>query len=333
MHSPSPPDVTAPTHHDPRGGFRNPWPDSAPKGFAPLLRWIAERRTIRRPAPDPPASAFPLGTPRPGQARGSDLAATWIGHSTVLLELGPVRVLTDPIWSDFASPVPAPSLRRWVPAPLPLEALPALSVVLISHNHYDHLDAPTVRRLARLQPDAAWVTPLGNAPLLRRLGVRRVIELDWWETAEANGVTLGATPAQHFSARGVHDRNRALWSGFGVQAAGLRAFFAGDTGYHPEFGAIAGQFGPFDLSLLPVGAYEPRWFMRAMHMNPEDALAAYRDLGGGILIPIHWGTFKLTDEPMDEPPARTRRAWTEAGHRAEDLWLLRHGETRLRPAD
>ena len=322
--------MSTPAHHSPRGGFRNPWPGAEAKGLADVARWYLERSTTRRPPPDPEPSVFPVREPRFGLAQSpGDLAVTWIGHSSAVVEFEGLTVLTDPVWSDYPSPVPIPSLRRWVRPPVPLERLPAIDVVLISHNHYDHLDAPTVRALARLHPAAEWITPLGVGLLLRRLGAMRVRELDWWDEVEAGGAAIGCTPAQHFSSRGVHDRNRTLWSGFSVRAGGRAAYFAGDTGLHPEFAAIGNRFGPFDVSLLPVGAYEPRWFMRPVHMNPEDALLAFEAVGGGTMIPIHWGTFKLTDEPMDEPPRRTRKLWAESGRAADGLWLLDHGETRL----
>lgn len=322
--------MTPPLHHAP-GGFRNPWPTSEPKGYASLLRWLVERHTSRRPAPDPSPSVFPLVAPRLGQAgEHGNLAVTWMGHSSVLVEFAGFRLLTDPVWGAYASPLPTPSLRRWVAPPLPLDELPPLDLILVSHNHYDHLDAPTVRELARLQPLAEWLTPLGVGSLLRRLGARRIRELDWWQEVEVGPAVVAATPAQHFSARGIHDRNRTLWAGFAVRAAGRAIYFAGDTGYFPEFGPIGLRLGPLDVVMLPVGAYEPRWFMRPVHMNPEDAVQAYRDLGKArALVPIHWGTFKLTDEPMDEPVRRTREAWAAAGLPEERLWLLRHGETRL----
>jgi N-acyl-phosphatidylethanolamine-hydrolysing phospholipase D len=258
-----------------------------------------------------------------------------MGHSSALVELPGFRLLTDPIWGRYASPVPVTSLRRWVDPPLPLESLPPIDLILVSHNHYDHLDAPTVRQLARLQPGATWVTPLGVGRLLRRLGAPLVQELDWWEEARVGEAEVMATPAQHFSSRGLHDRNRTLWAGFSARLGGQGVFFAGDTGYHPEFGAIAERSGPFDLVLMPVGAYEPRWFMRSVHMNPEDAILAYRDLVRGnertaappVFVPIHWGTFKLTDEPMDEPPRRLAAAWSNAGLPAGALSLLPHGGT------
>jgi N-acyl-phosphatidylethanolamine-hydrolysing phospholipase D len=224
--------------------------------------------------------------------------------------------------------------------------LPHLDLVLLSHNHYDHLDAPTVRQLGRLQPQAQWLVPLGLGRFLRRLGIRSVSELDWWGEVRVGKGLIAATPAQHFSARGVHDRDRTLWAGFTVRVADRAIYFAGDTGYFPEFGGIRQRYGPFDALMLPVGAYEPRWFMRAVHMNPEDAVQAYTDLAGAgvqaagesrsrrapespVLIPIHWGTFKLTDEPMDEPTRRLSAAWSSAGLPASRLGLLPHGGTRL----
>jgi N-acyl-phosphatidylethanolamine-hydrolysing phospholipase D len=265
---------------------------------------------------------------------GSRLGVTWLGHSTVLIQTPAATVLTDPVWAERVSPFSFLGPRRWVPAPLALEALPRLDLVLLSHNHYDHLDQATVRRLAELQPGAPWITPLGLSATLRAWGVREAIELDWWDVHRAGAVEIGCAPAMHFSARGFRDRNRTLWCGWGIKLGERRAFFAGDTGYHPEFPRIRERFGPFDLLLLPVGAYEPRWFMRPVHMNPEEAVLAYRDLvsglaeSPGVMVPIHWGTYKLTDEPMDEPPGRTRQAWMGAGLPEERLWVLQHGETR-----
>jgi len=319
-----------PTHHAPGGGFRNPWPGAEAKGLGQVFRWYLERNTVRPPPPDPHPSVFPVRAPRFGQAREvGDLAVTWLGHASTVIEFAGLTVLTDPIWSDYPSPVPIPRLRRWVRPPVGLERLPGIDLVLISHNHYDHLDAPTVRALARRYPAAEWITPLGVGGLLRQLGATRVRELDWWDEIGLAGATIGCTPAQHFSARGVHDRNRTLWCGFTVRCEDRAVYFAGDTGLHPEFDATSRRFGPFDVVLLPVGAYEPRWFMRPVHMNPEDALLALDALGSGIMVPIHWGTFKLTDEPMDEPPRRIRELWSAAGRAAEGLWLLDHGETRL----
>jgi N-acyl-phosphatidylethanolamine-hydrolysing phospholipase D len=224
-----------------------------------------------------------------------------------------------------------------VPPGLPLDALPPLDVILLSHNHYDHFDAPTIRRLAWAHPSAIWCVPLGLGRPARALGAVDVREHDWWEHTVLTGpewaVDLGCTPAQHFSARGPFDRNRTLWCGWALRLSRGGLFFAGDTGHHPEFGRIAEQLGPFDAVLLPVGAYLPSWMMRPVHLDPEEALRAYADLCRGatttpVLMPIHWGTFKLSDESMDEPPARTLAGWVARGLPRDRLWLMAHGETR-----
>jgi N-acyl-phosphatidylethanolamine-hydrolysing phospholipase D len=302
-----------------------------------VIRWSFDRRRQKLP-PDPGPGHFPIAQPTfADRAAAGELSATWVGHSTVLLQVGAINILTDPMWSERASPVSFAGPRRFVEPALALEALPPIDVVLISHNHYDHLDRPTVRALAKRMPESEWVAPLGLSRLLRGWGAERVQELDWWETAELRtshgSVSIASAPAQHFSARGLWDRGSTLWCSWAVIGVERRAFFAGDTAYHPEFAAIGDRLGPFDLSMLPVGAYEPRWFMRTVHMNPPEALRAYAEVTGSragtvAMLPIHWGTFRLTDESMDEPPEWTARLWREAGYDADRLWLLRHGETR-----
>jgi N-acyl-phosphatidylethanolamine-hydrolysing phospholipase D len=247
-----------------------------------------------------------------------------------------VNILTDPMWSDRASPVPFAGPSRWAAPGVAFEALPPIDVVLLSHDHYDHLDAPTVRRLAAAHPAAVWCVPLGVARLVRREGVARVEELDWWQGAELGCCAVTCTPAQHFSGRTLGARGTTLWSSWCVAGPRHRVHFGGDTGYHPEFARIAASCGPFHLALLPVGAYEPRWFMRPVHMNPDEAVRAWRDIAGAhpaapapIFIPIHWGTFKLTDEPMDEPVRRLRELWEREGHPGDALRVLAYGETMV----
>lgn len=318
------------SHHGPRGRFRNPWPGTELRGFAGLLRWGIQRR-LRGVPPDPPVDSFPRALPAflpPGRA---GLAVTWLGHAATLIQIAGRNVLADPMLGQCASPVSFAGPRRWVPPGAAVEELPDVHLILLSHNHYDHLDAGSVRALARRFPSAEWCVPLGLATTVRALGVERIRECDWWEKHGGGSLTVAATPAQHFSSRTPFDRNRSLWCGWVVTSARHRVFFAGDTGYHPEFAKIGRSLGPFDVQLLPIGAYEPRWFMRPVHMDPEEAVRAFLDAGGrdrGALLPVHWGTFKLTDEPMDEPPRRVRAAWEAERLPAERLWLLRHGETR-----
>jgi len=251
----------------------------------------------------------------------------------MLLQLGPLNVLTDPVWSDRASPLSWLGPRRLMKPAVDFEALPTLDVVLLSHNHYDHLDAATVKRIARRFQDAVWLCPLGLARLLKALGVRHATEHDWWERVQRPDWSATCAPAQHFSSRGLRDRNATLWCGWVIETDNVRVFFAGDTAIHPELGVIGKRLGPFDLIMLPIGAYEPRWFMKAVHMNPEDAVAAYQALVDGSpvappCVAMHWGTFRLTDEPVEEPPRRFAARWHEASLPESANWTLAHGETR-----
>ena len=319
-----------PSHHRPGGGFRNPWVAEAVPGFGSLLKWMLVHRTTRPRPKDPDPSVFARVPPAfvAPRAPASQLTVTWVGHSSLLVQLGGLNILTDPMWSARASPVRFAGPPRWVAPGVAFEDLPPLDAVVQSHNHYDHLDDRTVRRLAATHPRATWVVPLGLAPFVQKRGGRTVVELDWWQEHALASVRIAATPAQHFSGRGIGDRGDTLWCGFALTAAsGRRVFFAGDSGYHPDFGLIGARCGPFDVALMPIGAYEPRWFMRYVHMNPEEAVEAFRALNARMMVPIHWGTFKLTDEAMDEPPLRARAAWQRAGLPADGYRQLAHGET------
>ena len=324
-----------PPHHRADGGFRNPWPDAEVRGFKDLLRWRLIDRPKQTIAPNPPYDSFPRMAPSfvSPRARVGQRTVTWVGHSTLLLQLGPLNVLTDPVWSERASPLKWIGPKRVMSPGIPFESLPEIDVVLLSHNHYDHLDAPTVRRFADRFPNASWVCPLRLGSLLRSFGVRHLVERDWWQTVETPIFKATATPAQHFSARGLGDRGDTLWCGWTIAADGVNVYFAGDTALHPEFDQIGSRLGPFDLALIPIGAYEPRWFMRSVHMNPEDAVDAYRSIAAASgrhcpFVPIHWGTFRLTDEPMDEPPRRFAELWAAQGFARELNWTMAVGETR-----
>jgi N-acyl-phosphatidylethanolamine-hydrolysing phospholipase D len=328
--------MPAPDHHRPGGGFRNPWPAAELHGFADFLKWtlIERRRNPRRPDPDP--SKFTLADPSfiVPRAAPEQLTLTWVGHTSFLIQIAGLNVLTDPIWSRRASPVRFIGPRRWVPPAIDFDRLPPIDVVVLSHDHYDHLDATTISRLADRYPAIVWYAPLELGAFLKRRGARDVNEHDWWQDGSIGNLKITCVPAQHFSGRTLGRRNQTLWSGWVLHSAERSVFFAGDTALHPEFATISRRCGPFDLAILPIGAYEPRWFMGAVHMNPEDCIKAMTQLATAqngqrlIMTAAHWGTFKLTDEPMDEPPAMMRVLWKQASYRDGDLWILRHGETR-----
>ena len=240
----------------------------------------------------------------------TDLVVTFIGHATFLIQTSAGNLLTDPVYADRAGPWGLLGPRRVRRPAMALEDLPPISIVLLSHNHYDHCDLRTLRALAR-RFDPIVITPLGNGRLLRSAGVRRVEELDWWQSAVTSPVDVTVTPAHHFSARTPFDRNRALWGGFLINAAGRRIYFAGDTAYAPIFAGIRQRFGPPDLSFLPIGAYEPRWFMRSVHMNPAEAVQAHMELESRASIGMHFGSFPLAEEGMDEPLRALERARAE----------------------
>jgi len=307
--------------------------------MASAAAWMAQRlgrRLTGRMPPEPAGSTLPRAVPRiqMPRAAGHLLAATWVGHSTFLLQMGGINILTDPMWGMRASPVSFAGPRRWMPPGISLDALPPIDVVLQSHNHYDHLDQGTVEWIARHHAGAQWFAPLGVGALLTRFGVSRVTELDWWQSTAEGGLSITATPARHFSARGIRDRDATLWCGWTVRAAERRIFFAGDSGMHPEFAAIAERLGPFDLMMLPIGAYEPRWFMKPVHMAPEEAAEAFlvmravQPLGHrSVMAAMHWGTFKLTDEPLLEPPEKLAAEWRRRELDPAAMRVLAVGET------
>jgi len=263
-------------------------------------------------------STVPVEPRRPASVGPDDVALTFVGHATFLVQVGTTNVLIDPVYAERASPVTFAGPRRVRAPGVRFDDLPAISLVLLSHNHYDHCDLGTLRALdRRFHP---WlVAPIGNGPLLRSAGIRKVEELDWWQRASAAPLPITLTPAQHFSARGPSDRNRALWGGFLIEARGRRILFVGDTGYGPHFREIAARLSPVDLALLPIGAYEPRWFMKDIHMNPAEAVQAHLDLGARRSLGMHWGTFQLTPEGVDEPVRELTKALQERGVPAQQF--------------
>jgi L-ascorbate metabolism protein UlaG (beta-lactamase superfamily) len=260
--------------------------------------WRVPRMLLTRRARWP--SQVPVEPSHVPDPRPDGVVVTFVGHATFLIQTPGANLLVDPMYSERASPVSFAGPRRVRAPGVRFDDLPPIELVLLSHNHYDHCDLPTLRRLERrFHPRV--VTPVGNGPLLRSAGLRLVEEIDWWETASASPIPVTLTPAQHFSARGPFDRNRALWGGFLIEAGGFRILHAGDSGYGPHFRRIAERLGPIDLALLPIGAYEPRWFMKDIHMDPAEAVQAHLDLAARESLAMHFGTFQLTPEGIDEP--------------------------------
>jgi L-ascorbate metabolism protein UlaG (beta-lactamase superfamily) len=294
------------------------------RGPGDMFRWrvldtLAGRR--RRPredfhTPTRPADLALLASTAP--------SLTWVGHATFLLRLGGALIATDPIWCERISGV----LPRVAPPGLPLDEVPPLEVVAVTHNHRDHLDLPTLKRIGN---GPLYVTPVGNGALLRAAGLEPVIELDWWESCRSPSgrVEITLVPSRHWSMRVPWDRNDMLWGGFVFRSDEGVAYHAGDTAAFDGFAEIGRRAGPIDWAMLPIGGYAPRWFMEPQHMNPEDAGQAFIALGARNLVAMHWGTFRLTDEPLGEPPERMRAFFAE--HPEIDparLWILDVGESR-----
>jgi L-ascorbate metabolism protein UlaG (beta-lactamase superfamily) len=294
------------------------------RGGADLIKWWRTRVTREWPAAVP----FAAVPPAPREAPDGRIAATFIGHSTFLLQVGRSSILTDPVFTTHAGPFGRLGPRRVRPPAHPISSLPSVDVVVISHNHYDHLQPGSLREIdARFGP--AFVTTLGNAGLLRRIGLRRVSELDWWSQEHMGDVAITCTPAQHFSARGLRDRNRTLWGGFGLSVADKTIYFTGDSGYCAHFAEIGRRLRPIDLALVPIGAYEPRWFMAPVHVNPEEAVRIHLDLRARVSVAMHFATFKLTDEGYDEPITALEAAKRAAGVAPETFLVPPFGGTLI----
>jgi N-acyl-phosphatidylethanolamine-hydrolysing phospholipase D len=311
-----------PAHHRP-GGFRNLDP-----GYSYPISGRIAHLVLDRFESSPERGAALRPRPNDGRAlreNGSAPTLTWVGHSTFLLQVDGIHILTDPTWADRASPVDFAGPRRLVPPGLRFEDLPPIHAVIISHDHYDHLDAPTVARLAREHAPRFFV-PLGLRAWLADRGIHDVVELDWWEAASFQGLTIACTPAQHSSGRGAHDQNRRLWASWVVWGSSRRFFFAGDTGYYPGFKEIGRRFGPFDVAAIPIGGYASYAGRHPNHVNPEEALQILEDIQGRLIVPMHWGTFALNREPFREPPDRLA---AEAARRGieERVTVLDPGQT------
>lgn len=340
-------------HHTPTG-FRNNYVEAVEKPISDLLRWKWE--SMRADVPKPPATATPVVAPDLALIRGyqrtattsgaaSPPALTWIGHATLLAQANGLNVLTDPMFSERASPVQIVGPKRVQPPGIALEDLPPIDVVIVSHNHYDHLDRASVVALdlkaKREGQPTLFLVPLGLKPWMAKLGIADVVELDWWQHHSVKGVEFHLTPVQHWSARGLGDQSQTLWGGWAVLGPDLHWYFGGDAAYSKDFADTRDHFahrqgqaqgGGFDLALFPVGGYEPRWFMRAQHINPEEAVQAHLDLGAKRSVGMHWGTFPMTDESLDQPPKDLASA--RAAHSVGDtaFVVMKIGQTLQWPA-
>ncbi|WP_288443070.1 MBL fold metallo-hydrolase [uncultured Pantoea sp.] len=313
-------------HHTPHG-FRNPEEELRQPGD--LQRWRRERKQQNLPLPPQSGyAAFTASWCQQADLSGEDDRVWWLGHAALLLRLNQRYILIDPALSTRASPLPFAGPQRKTPAPISVAQLPHLDYVLISHNHYDHLDRPTVKRIARRFPAAHFLVPLGMADWCRRRGVRTVTELDWWQQVQLDDISFTAVPARHWSMRTFWDRNRSLWCGWVVRNAQLNFWFSGDSGYSDNLSAIAQRLGPFNLAALPIGAYAPKWFMRGQHMDPDQAVQLWQQIGRPLAIPIHWGVFELADESLDDPPTVLAQALLQAGEVDAPFAAWRIGESR-----
>lgn len=339
--TPNPYQVPERPHHT-ATGFRNNDIGTVSKSFGDLVRWLSERQFFGdTPVSLPTPTAAPDLAGLRRQTRAGPAAApsvTWIGHATTLVQAGGLTVLTDPMFSQRASPVSFIGPQRRQPPGIALADLPHVDVVVVSHNHFDHLDEASVVALAAQAGGAPlFLVPLGVKGWLQDLGVSHVVELDWWQSHRVGDTEFFLTPVQHWSGRSWGDRHRSLWGGWAVFHRDFQWYFSGDTGYSGDFVRTRERFadrqrdGGFDLALIAIGAYEPHWFMKDQHINPREAVMVHKDLGAKRSIGVHWGTFKLSDEALDQPPKdlATERRRQGVAEAAFDVMAI--GETRSLP--
>ncbi|KAJ3322227.1 hypothetical protein HDV06_003287 [Boothiomyces sp. JEL0866] len=317
--------TSPPAHHNPKGGFINPWGSFIATSTSDLFKMFG---TVFSNSPKPTVTELPkvvdvdfekIKAINDGKARET-MMATWLGHAAMLVSVKGSNVLFDPCLSERCSPVSFAGPKRLVPPPCKFEELPNVDVVVISHNHYDHLDLPVMQKLAK--KDTWFFVPMGNKELLEESGISNVVECDWWDEYQVSNdkfdIKIACTPCQHFTGRSLTDRFKTLWSSWVLLSDDKRFFFGGDTGYRtvregmdedtaptcPAFKEIGEKYGPFNLSAIPIGAYSPRWFMSAVHCNPRDAVDVHVDIKSSRSVGMHWGTFILTNEPVNEPPIK-----------------------------
>jgi N-acyl-phosphatidylethanolamine-hydrolysing phospholipase D len=319
-----------PAHHT-INGFRNiyHYPEH---GFASFLRWKLglvpdEENAITHAqmipyVPDVVAPDYQrINYPDPAK-----IQITWIGNATFLIQVDGINILTDPVFSGRLAPVGGIGLKRRSPPGIPFDRLPPINAVLISHNHYDHLELYTVKKLGN---KPKYFVPLKLGQWFRDQKITNYAEMDWWDTSMFKGIRIVSVPSQHFSRRAVRDGNKTLWAGWVLETKRGKILFAGDTGYSPHFKEMREKLGPMRLALLPIGSYRPRWYMKTIHMDPPDAVSAHKDLQAEQSIAMHWGTFYITDEPLGEPPLYLKKSMKETSMAEDSFLVMKVGEARI----
>ncbi|KAG4077917.1 hypothetical protein HA402_013851 [Bradysia odoriphaga] len=321
-----------------KGRFQNPWPTWSTPKFLDLLRFIFTDED-KSSIPQPQELNNILPTQKPvfnEEPPESGVNITWLGHSTTVVQFDNVTFLTDPLFSERASPFQFLGPKRYRSCPCKVDDLPPIDAVVISHNHYDHLDVDSVKSLnSRFGDKIRWFVPLGLASWMKSTGVNNVVELDWWQSgniSHKSDVSFVFTPAQHWCKRGLNDDNRVLWGSWSVIGPKNRFFFAGDTGYCEVFKQIGSVYGPFDVSAIPIGAYAPRGFMKPQHVDPEEAVKIHIDVCSKSTVAVHWGTFSLAHEHYLEPPKKLKEALKDFKLPEEVFTILMHGETKHYPS-
>jgi L-ascorbate metabolism protein UlaG (beta-lactamase superfamily) len=303
------------------------YPGTPKRSYGDVLKWIFTRNAI----PWPVKRELTFFTQPETRVSSGELRITFVNHATILIQWEGINILTDPVWSKRVSPFRWIGPKRVHPPGIAFEDLPVIDLILISHNHYDSLDLPTLKKLF-LRDHPMIIAGLGNASLLKSKGIDKVDECDWWKLIDlSNGLQIIFTPAQHFSARGIWDRDTTLWGGFVIRKHSDVLYFSGDTAYCGVFKQVKERYGNPRLAMLPIGAYEPRWFMKPAHMSAEEAVQAHLDVGAKISLAYHFGTFQLSDEGIDDPPEALRKEMARLGVPSNTFWVLEPGQSRSVP--